>query len=157
MSCVHWMMIMPARFPATTPIIWVATRMAGTNVWAMSAARGPNFLTTQPATKRFSVPVAVRTYVGLVDRTIATTATTAKRTAERRAHAENAKLRSRAGSNLISAAAITGAVVRRVRVVKGVALHEMEDVEEPGRGSQSAIRPSCIRRRDSLRTEPACS
>lgn len=77
MSCVHWMMIMPARFPATTPMIWVATRMAGTNVWAMSAARGPNFLTTQPATKRFSVPVSVRTYVGLVDRTIATAATTA--------------------------------------------------------------------------------
>lgn len=56
MAWVAWMMSMPADLPATTPRIWVATRMAGTKVWAMRASRGPIFLTSQPVTKRLRVP-----------------------------------------------------------------------------------------------------
>lgn len=55
-SWVDWMIIMPALLPAITPMIWVKTRMAGTKVWTMRAARGPIFLTVQPEMKRFTVP-----------------------------------------------------------------------------------------------------
>lgn len=48
---------MPSLLPATTPMIWVKTRMAGTNVWTRIAARGPYFFDIHPVTNRFIVPV----------------------------------------------------------------------------------------------------
>jgi hypothetical protein len=38
-------------------MIWVKTRMAGTNVWTRIAARGPYFFDIHPVTNKFIVPI----------------------------------------------------------------------------------------------------
>lgn len=127
--CVDWIIIIPFRFPATTPRIWVRTRMAGIKVCARRASRGPNFLTDHPVMKRLKVPKMAVSQLG---HSRPKPSGERWRTAERRAHAEDTELRRRAGCDFVQAASVPGPLIRRVVVIVLIASHDAKDIKEAG-------------------------